>query len=181
MGMALANGGLGYVGANNAFGGPRAPPTGGVGNQLYVGNVGLVYYLSSVCASGSTHNLYETNFSFLSYLTRRAGKTLRTSSALLEISSERISILGLMGEPKDPAPSSSRLRKMLNLLSVRRIISMWVLQICLHLLIGMYHGFEWYGRTLEVREVSDTIQVLISRPHSLHMIVVGPFRIDMLV
>lgn len=113
------------------------------GNQLYVGNVST---LSLPLYIVHAHIIRS------SYRIKRVGKTLKISSVLLEISSAPTLTLAPMVVPKDLARSYLRLPKMLSKQSVSALQGEGKSVIDLNEL-GMYNGFEWYGRTLEVREV----------------------------
>lgn len=82
---------------------------------------------------------------------------------LLGVSFEPTSTSGLTGVPKDPVPSSLRRPRMQSRLSVSVIYN-----VCSVLCSNqykptsdMYNGYEWYGRTLEVRQVSIFLVIFL--------------------
>jgi RNA recognition motif-containing protein len=146
IGMALAHGS--GMGGHNAFGGPRAlPPSSGAGNQLYVGNVRPFIRCVSMDGQSRGSNFppklpYQAGWQDLKDLFRSAGNIIRADINIGFDGRAKGSGTVIFESAKDAqAAISAYLRYSLASMEYINHVA------------GMYHGYEWYGRVLEVREV----------------------------
>jgi RNA recognition motif. (a.k.a. RRM, RBD, or RNP domain) len=109
------------------------------GNQLYVGNVSLSQLCDQV-RFNSFQLPYQAGWQDLKDLFRSAGNIIRADINI-----------GADGRPKGSGTVIFETAK-----DAQQAISEWLLFHSfptVYDVLGMYNGFDWYGRILEVREV----------------------------